>query len=373
MEHLPGRVSSALLTVLIMMGSSMPIAAAAPDPDVPTGAGACFLDLDSSRTLGDGCGTVDIGAGAAPLGPHERVPPVKPSFYITVQDTEWAYEVGCEMGHDDELLAGTQTAVVVLAFGQTEKTKDGDFRLSYFHGPDRPFSHARDMVVAMGRGYDACTGTDTTSRLWIGLGTNNYPDSTVSRGAGAALARAARDASEQLAGSPQAAAWGANDFEAWGDSPRGLNKRSRNWLKGYNAVPGRPPMVNFGSADGCPISEVPDPDSCHHGLTADTIVYLSTTGAARALPEIYTPTGSQAGQWRQLALYARAQGTPMRFAGVMAQEGACGQRGGCEGIDNSPKTAWLQLNRAIDEDRRTAGTPGAPTDIFWQENLLEDD
>lgn len=375
MEHLPGRVSSALLTVLLLMGSSVPVAAAAPVPErsSPGTPEACFLDLAESRPAGGPCPAAEPDVESVPHeDPEDQVPPTKPSFYITVHDTEWAWRAGCDMGRQDDELPGTQTSLIVLAFGQTEQDSAGTYRLSYFHGPDQEFDVAADMLIAMGRGYTVCTESDQKSRLWIGMGTNNYPDSTVNRVAGATLARAAREAAQELGSGSQATAWGANDFEAWGSHDPRLNERSRSWMDGYNDVTGRPPMVNFGSTDACPWDEVPSKHSCAPGHTAETIVYVSTRGAGRAMPEIYTPEGTQAAQWAYLARYAVRKGTPMRFAGVMAQHGACGQRGGCEGIDNTPETAWLQLNEALDGNWRTVTTPGAPTDIFWQENLLEE-
>ncbi|GAA1870694.1 peptidase inhibitor family I36 protein [Myceligenerans crystallogenes] len=302
------------------------------------------------------------------FGPFVAAPSSRASYYVSIQDTAWAYDTGCSMGRADAGQAGTQTHVVVLAFGKTTLGADGVHRLSYFGGTDRGLGSAGAMAVAMGKGYDACTGADTASRLRVGLGTSNYPGSAVTSAAGADLARAARDAAADLASYPQATVWGANDFEAWG-AGSGLNQQSRNWLDGYNAVSGRPPLVNFGSADGCPSSSVPAAGSCNDGLSADTIWYVSTRGAARPLPEIYTTSGTQAGQWKNLSLYAYGKGAAMTFPGVMAQHGACVQRGGCSGTDNTPATAWLQLNQQLDADSRTAGDPGAPTDIFWQESL----
>ncbi|MFI6427300.1 peptidase inhibitor family I36 protein [Promicromonospora sp. NPDC050880] len=302
------------------------------------------------------------------FGPFVTAPPSHASYYVSVQDTSWAYDTGCTMGTRDASRAGTQTTVVVLAFGKTTLGSDGVHVLSYFGGADRQFSAARQMVVAMGKGYDDCTGSDTASRLRIGLGTNNTPGSALTGAAGAALATAAKNAAADLAGYPQATAWGANDFEAWG-STSGLNSQSRAWLNGYNGVSGRPPLVNFGSADGCPTTSVPSAGSCNPGLTADTIWYVSTSGAAQPLPEIYTTSGSQAKQWKFLSLYAYGKGAKLTFPGVMSQRGACDQRG-CEGTDNSPTASWLQLDEQVDSDSRTATTPGAPTSIYWQEDLV---
>lgn len=300
------------------------------------------------------------------FGPFVAVPSSRPSYYISSQNTTWARNVGCSIGTSDKNQAGKQVHTVVLAFGKTTRDGDGVHRLSYFGGTDRPFTDARRLVVAMGKGYDGCTGSDTTSVLRIGLGTSNYPGSAVTGAAGRALARAAKGATNDLAGS-QATAWGAVDFEAWG-AGSGLNAQSRNMLDGYNAVTGRRPLVNFGSADGCPTSSVPAAGSCNAGLNADTIWYVSTRGAARPLPEIYTTTGSQAKQWKFLSLYAHRKGAAMSFPAVMAQQGACDQRGGCAGTDNGPATAWTQLNEQLDSDSRIETDPGAPTNIHWQQS-----
>lgn len=366
----------------MIIGAGFPVAAVLRDGGGDSEAEACFLDITSPRTGTNSCTAGDVSLqtvdevdpvpepGTVSLGPDPSPPPAKPSFYVPVHDPDWAREAGCEMGRQDVAHPGAQATVMVMAFGQTEAGPNGGYRLSYFHGPDRAFGSAREMAVALGQGYHECTAEDPSSRLWIAIGTNNYPDSAVERRAGATLAVTARTAAEELEGT-RATAWGGNDFEAWGIGEPSLNQRSREWLDGYNAVRDRPPLVNFGSADACTIRSMPGPHSCHPGLTAETIVYVSTQGAARALPEIYTPSGTQAAQWKHLARYAaKHTDTPMRFPGVMAQHGACGQRGGCEDIDNDTDTAWTQLNDELDRNPSTATDPGAPTDIYWQDDLM---
>jgi hypothetical protein len=270
------------------------------------------------------------------------------------------------MGDDDARAGGKQVRVVVLAFGRLHHDSDGVWRLSYFSGQDRPTGDARAMAAAMGRGYDNCVGGDTTSLLRIGLGSSNYPTGTVTSAGGQVLAKAALNADQDLADYPQATVWGANDFEAWG-SDSTLNAKSRNWLDGYNGVTNRRPLVNYGSADGCPTSAIPADSSCNAGLSASTIWYVSTSGAAQPLPEIYTTSGSQARQWKYLSLYSFVnKGFKLTFPGLMSQAGACSQSGGCTGTDNSPSQSWTQLNGEVDSDSRTATNPGQPTNIWWQ-------
>ncbi|CAN7542401.1 peptidase inhibitor family I36 protein [Terrabacter sp. LjRoot27] len=293
------------------------------------------------------------------------VPSSAPSYYVSNQDTAWANAKGCAMGNADEAQAGTQTRIVVLDFGRLNHDADGVWRLSYFSGTDRTPASAGALAVAMGKGYDSCVGADTSSLLRIGLGTNNS-SGTISSAAGKVMAQAALDADAGLAAFPQATVWGANDFEAWGADST-AHAKARSWVDGYNSVAGARPLVNYGSADGCPSSSIPTDGSCNAGLNAYTIWYVSTQGAARPLPEIYTPTGTQAKQWKYLSLYSVVnKGFKLTFPGVMSQAGACAQSGGCPGTDNSPSSSWSQLDDQVDSDSRTATNPGNPTNIYWQ-------
>jgi len=221
------------------------------------------------------------------------------------------------------------------------------------------------MAEQFAKGYWVGTGADVTSSLYVAIGTNNSAG-TVTSGAGAALARVAKTgwATADANGWTQAHTIGANDFEAWGH-PASSSTAAAQWLSGYNGTSGRVFLVNIGSADGCPTASVPSAGSCNAGLNAETIWKVSYSGAAYPMPEIYTTSSSQAKQWKYLSLYALAKHSrKLTFLGVLTQSGACGTS--CPGADNTPATGWNQLYKQLHSDKRTATTPGAPTDIDWQ-------
>jgi hypothetical protein len=293
-------------------------------------------------------------------------PPSANSYYVAGYDSTWAYNIGCSLGTADKNLAGTQQHVVVLDFGAMYTSTSG-WKVTAFSGADFALSSARVMAQEFGHGYWFCTGSDVTSSVQVGLGTNNSAG-TVTSAAGAALAGAAETGYNTVKnnGWSQASVIGANDFESWGHTSSSATA-ARAWVDGYNGVSQKPILVNYGSADGCPTGAMPLATNCNAGLPAETIWRVSWSGVAYPLPEIYTTTATQAKQWRYLSLYSSVNhGSRFYFQGVMTQSGACSQSGGCSGTDNSPATGWSQLNTQVNADSRTATTPGPPTDIRWR-------
>lgn len=294
-------------------------------------------------------------------------PPSSKSFYVTGYSTSWAYNRGCDLGTQDLNTSGTQRHVMVLDFGAMYLNSSGTWMVTAFSGADFSLGSARVMVQEFGHGYWVCTGSDLSSTAYAGLGTNNSAG-TITSAAGKALAAQAYNAYTYLNNNyNQAFGIGADDFESWGKGSSNATA-ARNWIDGYNAASNRVFLVNYGSADGCPTGSVPSASSCNPGLPAETIWRVSWSGVAYPLPEIYTTTGTQAKQWRYLSLYSYLNhGSKFFFQGVMSQSGACSQSStGCSGTDNSPSTAWSQLNTQVDADSRTATDPGAPTDIRWK-------
>ena len=258
---------------------------------------------------------------------------------------------------------------MVLDFGGLYQS-GSTWKFTVWAGTDITLASAGSMVYQFGRGYWSCTIGDSTSTVYIGIGTKNDIGS-ITYSAGNALSQQARATwnSLQASGYTQAYAIGANDFEDWGrtgSAATALNSNSRAWMDGYNAYTSKVFFVNYGSASGCPTSSVPSANSCNPGLTADTIWYVSWSGVAYPLPEIYATSGANASQWKNLSIYSVNKGSgKFFFKGVMTQYGACSQRGGCSGTNNTPTAGWNQLNTSVNSDSRTVTTPGPPTDIYW--------
>jgi hypothetical protein len=111
--------------------------------------------------------------------------------------------------------------------------------------------------------------------------------------------------------------------------------------------------------------------ACANGWTVADL-YAVATGAAptlAALPEIYTPSGTQARQWSAISAWGvHHGGGPVRFAGALSTWTACQQRGGCTGrIDNTPSASWSQLWVELRSHAdTTVATLAWVSDVRWE-------
>lgn len=311
----------------------------------------------------------DIGGGASGIA-WAAAPPSAKSYYVTGYDLTWAYDAGCDAGTKDKNNPPSGVRTVVLDFGSMFKTGT-TWKFSVFGGTPVTRPQARDMTAEFSHGYYVCTGTNTTVKAYIALGTNNSGAlSNITAEAGDKFATTVTNAVSKTKESgrqwyKQGIVIGGNDFEAWGNTSR--NAESIAWINAYSSYAGSPIIVNYGSADGCPSSGSTSGSSCNLGLVASTIIHVSwISPKSWPLPEIYSSSGTQSKQWKLLSKYSISTGhTKFAFRGVMAQSGACSQVGGCSGTNNSPATAWNQLNNEINSDPTTATNPGPPTNIWW--------
>ena len=117
----------------------------------------------------------------------------------------------------------------------------------------------------------------------------------------------------------------ADDIEpAW--DPR--FRRTRGFLRGFRAAPGRELLYNFGSLDGGGIWSVKQ------------AYYASVRGNTRVVPQIYSR--AMAHQWAELARSGlRTFHRPLRFAGVVTQG-----RDRCR-CSLEPHDARRELQRAL--------------------------
>lgn len=140
---------------------------------------------------------------------------------------------------------------------------------------------------------------------------------------------------------------------------------TRSWAQGYGSTFVYPSFYfNFGSCDGCPITPCPTCVLTQTWTIAD-VWYVSISGAAYPLPEIYNATNAT--QWYQMSLYSFTNHNyPLFFKGALTDYGACQQRGGCAGSDNTPSAGYSELYSAINADPKTAQSLPWSTDIQWQ-------
>lgn len=335
---------------------------------------------------------VKIGYYYLPLVMSPPVPPAyTTSYYMKTVDTVRLYNMGCEAGLRDQLLAGKQESVIVLDFGApTFYNNEYGTRLFAGYGYVNTVQLG-NAIKEFGRGYYVCTGADMESHLTIGIGTTNYPlenfsairDETRAFSHGQAWAAMVNEVNAWFVSngySAQVAAWGANDMEL-GWNSFALTKK---WIEGY-ASANEYALLDFGDAQGCPTRLAPawKCSSKYADWTPapptpnQENVWFKAYGAGPnyPLPLIYAVSGVNARQWAYLSLYSYNQhGYRMEITGSFTQWQACQQAyPECEGnlanpdddLDNTPEDGWNQLQFEVNYWPQTAQVILWSTDIKW--------
>ena len=305
-------------------------------------------------------------------------PPNTTTWYMNTSNPDSlpsdAYGMGCYLGTHDKNTAGTQDNVVVLLFGQPTYSSGtyGSYVWGSHGGGPYYFlstSLIADTTEQFARGYYLCTGSDTSSQLYLAAGVNNY-GTGVTNAHGSAWATMVGSINTWVSNkgySSQVKIRAATDIEP----DFGTATAARAWVNGYNGSYGSGPwLYNVGAASGCPWTGTPTAYSpCNNGWVVNDVWYVSW-GATPfyVIPEIYNTGGVNAEQWYRISLYsALYQGGKIMFPGTLTQYQACQQMGGCSGIDNSPSQGWIQLFNSVAADTRTSLTNIRwSTDIKWR-------
>lgn len=227
------------------------------------------------------------------------------SFYVWTANANTIATLGCNQGHADA--ASGQNSEVILDFGV--QWSDNSKTLTT-NGLYLSIAQIENMAEQFVYQYYVCTGSDTTTTVKLGIGTNNST-SYESSSMGSGWAQVVVDVQNWLPPnccSTQYIVVGANDIEG-SASFSGTNSmpRALNWANGFNSHGGAV-YVNYGSADGCPPY-----GSCNNGWTQDGVYQVSWgIAAAYVLPEIYYSViysgdthGGQPAQWAQISVYGR--------------------------------------------------------------------
>jgi hypothetical protein len=238
--------------------------------------------------------------------------PAKPvtdwSYYMHTTSTSRAYTLGCNQGHTDA--ANHRNSLAILDFGGQVSNGSGTEMIGAGFISNGQIEAASE---AFAHGYWSCTGSDTTTLLSLGIGTNNsLADRTYSGGqTWSHIVSAVRSYNNSHGYSSQVAMYGANDIEpSWSPASYAIS-----WAKGFNSVGGNF-YFNYGSADGCPQTSSNN-GSCNNGWNQYDVWYVSWGNpAALPTPQIYY--SSQARQWAMLSLYsAQHHGARMNIDGPM--------------------------------------------------------
>jgi hypothetical protein len=275
-------------------------------------------------------------------------PPTDASYYVTSTDTGSAYNLGCNQGKQDA--ENSSNSEVILDFGG--QTSDGS-------GTNEPgngsvfYSNAQIEAVAeaFSEGYYYCTGSDTSSILTLGIGTNNS-NGDVNYSGGQAWANLISDVEVSNSNnnySSQVTTVAANDMETGYNSP----SATEDWVNGFTSI--FPSMLlNYGDAGGCPPY-----GSCNNGWSQYDVWYVSW-GASPALPlpEIYYSANAE--QWAEISLYgAQNHGQAVYMQGPLDEYPA----------DNSTLTAsqaWDDLWTDLNNNSSTAQDMQVSAEIQWQ-------
>jgi hypothetical protein len=283
-------------------------------------------------------------------------PPVTTSHYMSTVDPGRAYNMGCFQA------TRNISGITVLSFGRPMyDAMSKSYGVNLYHANFTPIARIQFAVEAYLDGYWNCMPPASSETLQLGVGTTNYSyegpakAGWVTREHGIAWARMIVALENDVRAKGYAAhltVLGADDMEpSW--SPA---QATRAWVDGYASVT-RIPLVNFGSADGCPPY-----GTCNNGWTPEDVWYVSEgSGVSETFPEIYTASGSQAKEWYNLSLYgAIHHNRPIHFLGAWTQYQAADL---CCTLD--PQEAFAQLSSALDADPRTAQTLQYASDITW--------
>jgi hypothetical protein len=299
-----------------------------------------------------------IAAAAIPSAavPAPAPPPVTISHYMSTVDPGRVYEMGCFQA--SRKIGG----IAVLSFGRPlYDAASKSYGVLLYHGSFTSIARIQSAVEAYLDGYWNCVPSGSSETLQLGVGTTNYSydgpskPGWVTREHGMAWAKmivALENVVRQKGYASRLTVLGADDMEpSWSPAPA-----TRAWVDGYASVT-HIPLVNFGSADGCPPY-----GTCNNGWTPEDVWYVSEgSGVSEAFPEIYTQNGSQAKEWYNISLYgAIHHNRPIHFLGAWTQYQAADL---CCTLD--PQEAFTQLNSALNADPRTAQTLQYASDITW--------
>lgn len=308
------------------------------------------------------------------VGVVRAAPPSTPSWYVSTANLTTWYKRGCDLGAAVLAIPGTQTSVVSLGFGRPSVLPDGSSGASFYGndgtGVPAGIGTAISVADSFARGYYTCTQADTTSLLYLSMGTSN-DGSHVTATHGHDWASGPVWEDSVLAGRTahwQTYVFGGIDVEPPSGGNFNTFQATKPWLDAYDAYPGRRALYANAACFASPTGTYAPTTSCGVGWTVDNMDYaVFRLVAAFPLPQIYHVDGSDAAIWYRMDKYHTTYyaGTRYIFAGVMSQQAACNQVGGCGSANLAPADAWDYLQWDVNTDTATSTTIRPPTDVRW--------
>jgi len=148
-------------------------------------------------------------------------------------------------------------------------------------------SQSNFVTVLVGVNNDGTDVGSSTGNLWGYVGTH-VADYAYGLGDGNILVSA------------------ASDFENWDGGPHTTGAVAKNWISGFNSHnPDGLDIVDFGAADGCPLTTHTNANCDPSGhWNQDDHYYVSwLNGNSYAVPQIYRTDGEQMQEWEQISLW----------------------------------------------------------------------
>jgi hypothetical protein len=288
------------------------------------------------------------GAGTAHAAPAK--PPTDWSFYISTSSTAAAYNLGCNQGNFDRN-QGNVNSEVLLDFGGQNSANTGTIRIS--DGAFMSYGTIASVAEQFAYGYWVCTGSDTSSTLFLNLGTNNSAYSVNSAG-GASWANTVNTVRDYVnAHWGQVVVQGGNDIEpSWASYSSTLD-----WASGFGTHTSQL-YLNYGSADGCPQYSYGN-GGCNNGWNQYDVWWLAWGySPAITAPEIYYSANAR--QWHMISMYGAVyQGRAAHYIAPWDEYD----------LDTSTLTsdgAWSALWNEMNSTSQTASTSTYSMEIHWQ-------
>lgn len=284
--------------------------------------------------------------------PTPAAQPATVSRYMGTVTAATLNTEGCQMAQGASGQAAT--GVVVLDYGEPYDDGNGTYGTSDY-GAGNPFESDAQIQTAVEGYLDGYAGCNAPagSHLTLAVGTSNY-GGKVTVAHATAWAQMVQALTTYIAGKSYAneTIAAADDMETgWSSAAV-----TRAWLDAYRAQTSTIALYDYGDAGGCPSTSYSASAVCQTGWTQADVGYVGGAAGSNvyAIPEIYNTSGTTAKQWAQIALGMAQASTPLRFAAVMTQDGACNLGGGCSGLDNTPAAALSLLNGQFALNAQTA-------------------
>jgi len=241
----------------------------------------------------------------------------------------YAYARGCDFA---QAQPGTGLRILLLDFGAARKLDSSIWGAVDFS--NTRFSNA-EIVAALERAADGYHNCHVRGGVEIVYGNSNYHLSSSGMSTTDAWWAAYHQAerAEQLSDYQAANGYDSQTADAAADmEPSWDGAAITRQLVSGNEAQGWALYYDFGSADGCPQSGSGD-GPCNNGWRVGDVGYVSFSGLALPLPEIYY--SANANQWTVVRKWwDGTQGGSYFFGGVTASTG----------VGLAPAAAWNTLN-----------------------------